>query len=91
MSKPAIACHLITSHKEKELAVWGYKKDKLKKLLTREDLQKILMIPDIDAELNVNGRSGGKFEDENFVKYDKDTEKVLMELEVKRLINKVGH
>ncbi len=49
------------------------------------------MIPDIDAELNVNGRSGGKFEDENFVKYDKDTEKVLMELEVKRLINKVGH
>ncbi len=38
VSKAAIACHLITSHKEKELAVWGYKKDKLKKLLTREDL-----------------------------------------------------
>ena len=38
MDKTEIAKHLILKHKAKEVAVWGYRKDKLKRLLSREQL-----------------------------------------------------
>jgi hypothetical protein len=49
-NKGDIAMHLIMDHKSKEVSVWGYKKDKLKKLLTREQLATVLNAQNIDED-----------------------------------------
>ena len=54
MDRSEIAKHLILKHKGKEVAVWGYRKDKLKKLLNREQLQEVLRTHNVDEELNVD-------------------------------------
>ena len=41
-TKGELAMHLILDHKSKEVSIWGYKKDVLKKLLSREQLAYVL-------------------------------------------------
>lgn len=80
-----IAMHLVISHKAQEVAVWGYKKDKLKKLLSREQLATVLQAPNIDSELSVT-RNGDdtlsvKAQKSEMV-MDKVTQQVHLELEL---------
>lgn len=63
MDRTEIAKHLIIAHKGKEVAVWGYRKEKLKKLLTRQQFAEVLRIGDPDAELSIARKSN----DENAV------------------------
>lgn len=45
--------HLVMEHTSKELLQWGYRKDKLKRMLSPEDLTYIKQLPDIDHDLEV--------------------------------------
>lgn len=40
--KAAIIRHLVVFHTSKELFCWGYRKDKLKKMLSPQDLAEVL-------------------------------------------------